>query len=61
MVCAICGEVLAQKVAQNEGRWLAHWLLKHQPPAVQAMGVLAFTLGSLWGLSRLCWSSDGRS
>jgi hypothetical protein len=53
MVCAVCGEVLAQEVVQNEARWLAHRLLKHQSPAIQALGVLAFTVGGLWGLSRL--------
>jgi len=53
VICAVCGEVLAQEVVQNEARWLAHRLLKHQPPAVQALGVVALTIGGLWGLSRL--------
>jgi hypothetical protein len=53
MVCAVCGEILAQAVVQNEARWLAHCLLKHQPPAIQALGMVAFTVGGLWGLSRL--------
>ncbi len=30
MVCAVCGEILAQEVVQNEARWLAHRLLKHR-------------------------------
>lgn len=53
MVCAACGEVLAQEVVQSEARWLAHRLLKHQSPTVQAAGVIVFTIGGLWGLSKL--------
>jgi len=53
MVCAVCGEVLAQEVVQSEARWLAHRLLKHQTPAVQGLGVILFTVAGLWGLSKL--------
>jgi hypothetical protein len=53
MVCAVCGEILAQEVVQSEARWLAHRLLKHQPPAVQALGVLTLTIVGFWGLSKL--------
>jgi len=53
MVCAVCGEVLAQEVVQSEARWLAHRLLKHQPPAIQGLGVIFFTVVGLWGLSKL--------
>jgi hypothetical protein len=53
MICAVCGEILAQEVVQNEALWLAHRVLKHQPPAVQALGAIALMVGGLYGLSKL--------
>ncbi len=53
MVCQVCGEVLAQEVVHSEARKLAHRLLKHQPAAVQGLGVIVFTVVGLWGLSKL--------
>ena len=53
MLCPICGEILKRAVMQSEARWLAHRLLKHQPPAIQALGALAISVGGMWLVSKL--------
>jgi hypothetical protein len=53
MLCPVCGEVLARAVVQSEARWLAHHLLKHQPPTIQALGALALTFCGVWLVSKL--------
>jgi hypothetical protein len=55
MVCPVCGEILAHEVVKSEARWLAHRFLKHQPPEVQRLGVILFTVVGFWGLSKLKW------
>jgi hypothetical protein len=44
MWCPVCGEWLAQEIAQSEARYLAHRLLRHEPSPIQALGGLLFSL-----------------
>lgn len=53
MLCPQCGEVLVGNLVQREARLLAHRLLRHQNPVVQAVGALAFTLLANWLLTQI--------
>lgn len=53
MVCPQCGEYLSGRLVQSEVGLLIHRLLKHQPPAVQALVTIGTTVGVSWLLGEL--------